>query len=40
MSTFLAEVIGIPVLITLGKGVVASVVLQKTKGHAGGWALP
>jgi glycerol uptake facilitator protein len=37
MSPFLAEVIGTAILITLGNGVVANVVLQKTKGHAGGW---
>lgn len=37
MSPFLAEVIGTMVLITLGNGVVANVVLHKTKGHAGGW---
>lgn len=37
MSTFLAEVLGTMILITLGDGVVANVVLQRTKGHAGGW---
>ncbi|MEI6463431.1 MAG: MIP/aquaporin family protein [Verrucomicrobiota bacterium] len=37
MSPFLAEVIGTMVLITLGNGVVANVVLPKTKGHGGGW---
>lgn len=37
MSPFLAEVLGTLILITLGDGVVANVVLQKTKGNAGGW---
>jgi glycerol uptake facilitator protein len=37
MSPFLAELLGTALLITLGNGVVANVVLQKTKGHAAGW---
>ncbi len=46
MSTFIAELIGTAVLIIIGNGVVANVVLPKTKGHGGGllaicfgWAL-
>jgi glycerol uptake facilitator protein len=34
---FLAEFIGTALLITLGGGVVANVVLNKTKGQNGGW---
>ena len=37
MSPFLAELIGTMILITLGDGVVANVVLQKTKGNNSGW---
>ena len=37
MSPFVAEFIGTMILITLGDGVVANVVLQKTKGHNSGW---
>jgi glycerol uptake facilitator protein len=37
MSPFLAELIGTMILITLGDGVVANVVLQKTKGQNSGW---
>ncbi len=37
MSPFLAELIGTMLLIILGDGVVANVVLNKTKGHNGGW---
>jgi glycerol uptake facilitator protein len=37
MSVFLAELIGTMILVTLGDGVVANVVLQKTKGQSGGW---
>jgi len=37
VSPFLAEVIGTMFLITLGDGVVANVVLQKSKGHNSGW---
>lgn len=46
MSTFLAEFIGTAMLVLLGNGVVANVVLQQTKGHnsgliviAFGWAI-
>lgn len=37
MSPFTAEIIGTGILILLGNGVVANVVLNKTKGHQGGW---
>ena len=37
MSTFLAEFLGTLILITLGNGVVANVVLRHTKGHNTGW---
>ena len=37
MSPFLAELVGTMLLITLGDGVVANVVLDKTKGHGSGW---
>jgi glycerol uptake facilitator protein len=37
MSPYLAEMIGTMVLITLGDGVVANVVLQKSKGQNSGW---
>jgi glycerol uptake facilitator protein len=37
MSTFVAELVGTMILVTLGDGVVANVVLTKTKGHDGGW---
>jgi glycerol uptake facilitator len=37
MSTFLAELLGTMLLIILGDGVVANVVLNKTKGQNGGW---
>ena len=37
MSNFLAELIGTAILILLGDGVVANVVLKKTKGHDSGW---
>ncbi|MBI3881936.1 MAG: aquaporin family protein [Verrucomicrobia bacterium] len=37
MTTFLAELLGTMVLVALGDGVVANVVLQKTKGNNGGW---
>ncbi|MPR33726.1 MIP/aquaporin family protein [Salmonirosea aquatica] len=36
-SPFLGELIGTTVLLLLGDGVVANVVLQKTKGHNSGW---
>src|SRR5438105_5748265 len=37
MSPILAEVFGTAILIVLGDGVVANVVLQGTKGHNSGW---
>jgi len=37
MSPFLGELIGTAILIILGDGVVANVVLNKTKGNSGGW---
>lgn len=37
MKPYLAEMIGTALLILLGNGVVANVVLAKTKGHGGGW---
>ena len=37
MSTFLAEIIGTAFLILLGNGVVANVLLNKTKGNNSGW---
>jgi glycerol uptake facilitator protein len=37
MSRFLAEMLGTMLLILLGDGVVANVVLARTKGHNGGW---
>lgn len=37
MTPFLSELTGTAMLITLGNGVVANVVLEKTKGHNGGW---
>jgi len=37
MNIFLAEVIGTLILILLGNGVVANVVLNKTKGNSSGW---
>ncbi len=37
MSEFTAELIGTMVLILLGNGVVANVVLKGTKGNNGGW---
>jgi len=37
MSPFLAELVGTAILIVLGDGVVANVVLHRTKGHASGW---
>lgn len=37
MDIFLAEVVGTAILILLGDGVVANVVLAKTKGHNSGW---
>ena len=37
MSPFLGEFIGTMLLIILGDGVVANVILNKTKGHNSGW---
>src|SRR5262249_20904764 len=37
MSPFLAEVLGTMLLVLLGDGVVANVVLNKTKGQNSGW---
>lgn len=37
MNPYLAEFIGTALLILFGNGVVANVVLARTKGHAGGW---
>lgn len=37
MTPFLGEVVGTALLILLGDGVVANVVLNKTKGSGGGW---
>ena len=39
MIPFIAEVIGTMLLILIGNGVVANVVLDKTKGNDGGWLL-
>lgn len=37
MSPFIAELLGTMVMILLGDGVVANVVLKKTKGFQAGW---
>jgi glycerol uptake facilitator protein len=37
VSAFLGELIGTAILVVLGDGVVANVVLHRTKGHGGGW---
>ena len=37
MNPYLAEFIGTMLLVLLGNGVVANVVLPQTKGHGGGW---
>ena len=37
MNPYLAEVVGTALLILFGNGVVANVVLTKTKGNGGGW---
>src|SRR5262249_10891616 len=37
MSPFLAELVGTMMLIILGDGVVANVLLARTKGHNSGW---
>ncbi len=36
---FLSETVGTALLVLLGCGVVANVVLAKTKGNGGGWLL-
>jgi glycerol uptake facilitator protein len=37
MNPYTAEFLGTAILLLLGDGVVANVVLQRTKGHAAGW---
>ena len=37
MNVYLAELLGTAILILLGNGVVANVVLDRTKGNGGGW---
>lgn len=37
MQAYLAELIGTALLVLLGNGVVANVVLERTKGHGSGW---
>lgn len=37
MNPYLAEVVGTALLVLFGNGVVANIVLTKTKGNAGGW---
>ncbi|HLV01636.1 MAG TPA: MIP/aquaporin family protein, partial [Acidobacteriota bacterium] len=37
MTLYLAEVVGTAILIILGDGVVANVVLNRSKGHNSGW---
>jgi glycerol uptake facilitator protein len=37
MNAFVGELIGTTVLVLLGDGVVANVLLNKTKGHSSGW---
>jgi glycerol uptake facilitator protein len=37
MSPFIAEITGTALLLIMGAGVVANVVLDKTKGNGGGW---
>ena len=37
MSPFIAEIVGTFLLILLGNGVVANVVLNQTKGQNSGW---
>src|SRR5436190_13413121 len=39
MSPFLAEFIGTALLVTFGNGVVANVVLARTKGNNSGWVV-
>ena len=37
MNVYLAEFLGTAILVLLGNGVVANVLLKRTKGHASGW---
>src|SRR5689334_17991910 len=37
LRVFLAEVVGTMILVTIGDGVVANVLLKKTKGNNSGW---
>ncbi|RYD17534.1 MAG: aquaporin family protein, partial [Verrucomicrobiaceae bacterium] len=37
MNPYLAEFVGTAILILLGNGVVANVVLNRSKGQNGGW---
>ena len=37
MQTYVAELVGTMLLVLLGDGVVANVVLEKTKGQQSGW---
>ncbi|HRP06699.1 MAG TPA: aquaporin, partial [Opitutaceae bacterium] len=37
MSTFTAEMLGTALLVILGNGAVANVVLGRTKGNSSGW---
>ena len=39
MSTFWAELVGTALLLLLGEGVVANVVLRRTKGEGSGWVV-
>ena len=39
MNPLVAEFLGTLILIVLGNGVVANVLLSKTKGHGGGWVI-
>ena len=37
MSTFTAELLGTMILVLLGDGVVANVLLSRSKGYGSGW---
>ena len=37
MSPYIAEIIGTAILMLLGNGVVANVLLSDSKGNGGGW---
>ncbi len=39
MNPYIAELVGTTILVLLGNGVVANVVLAKTKGHDAGWVV-